>query len=203
MKNFLKRLDFKLYKITILPLIVLLLTYPAMKCLPIQFAYENSLLENMQLIIILAAFIFCIRAKEDKNFFNSIALVMIILFLREINCGRTVFFPIEGVENAFYSWKDIKYGYLAEPIYGIFIASSALYFIITKAYQVLFNYAVKAKISVWSWLPLFIGIILGTAGEKTGNFILEEMTEMAFYLSLLCLIFLQGFNKSYIEASKA
>lgn len=201
MKNFLKRLDFKFHAITFLPLFFLLLTYPAMKFLPVEYAYENSLLENIQLIVLLILFAVCAKARVDRNFFNSLAFVVIILFLREINCGRTVFFPIEGMENAFYSWKDIKYGYLAEPLYCCFIAFSALYFLMSKSYKVLFRYITKAKISVYNWIFLLTGVILGTIGEKTHNFTLEEMTETVFYLSLLAIIFLQARNEDYIEES--
>ena len=203
MNNFLNKLknrvDFKFYNVSILPLIMLILTYPAIKWLPIQYAYENSLLEYFQLIILLITFVFCLKAKNDKVFFNSMALVVMIIFLREINCGRTVFFPIEGMENAFYSWKEIKYGYLAHPIYGIFMGLSFLYFILSKAYKILFKYIKRAYISFYNWCFLFIGIVFGTVGEKMGNFILEEMMESIFYLSLFAIIYLQAYNMEYIE----
>lgn len=198
MKKFLSRFDFSVQPITILPLLVLVLTYPAMKWLNVEYCYENHLLENLQLVILGATMAICLKAKTDKKFFISLFLVCIILFLREVNCGRTIFFPIEGVENAFYSWKDIPYGYLANPIYGVFMAGCGLYFILTKSYQVLFNYMVNAKLSFWNWLFLFLGIILGTIGEEISNVQLEEMTETLFYLSFMALIYLQAHNKNYI-----
>lgn len=200
--NFLKRLDFKFEPVTIFPLLILLLTYPAMLFLPIEYTYENHLIENFQLVILLVTFIMCLKAKTDKKFFYSIALVCVILFLREINCGRTVFFPIPGEDNAFVPLKDIPYGYLVNPIYGAFIAFSGLYFILTKSYKVLFNYILNAKLSVYNWIFLFLGIILGTVGEKIGDFALEEMTETLFYLAFMALIYLQGFNKKYIETTE-
>ncbi|MCD8024885.1 MAG: hypothetical protein LUE64_05070 [Candidatus Gastranaerophilales bacterium] len=196
------RLDFKFHLITIFSVIFLLLIYPAMKYAPVSVFYENSYVENFQLIVLLVTFIFCVRAKTDKNFFNSLALVCIILFLREVNCGRTIFFPVNGVENAFWAWKDIPYGFLAEPIYGVFMGISALYFIFSKSYLVLWNYFLHAKLSVYNWIFLFIGIIFGTMGEKLGNFALEEMTETIFYLSFMALIYLQSRNEKYIETTK-
>ncbi len=197
------RVDFKFHPVTILPLLVLLLTLPACLWLPVEYSYENCFIENFQLVIILAAFIICIKAKNDKLFFNTLALVMIILFLREINCGRTVFFHIPGGGyNDFYSWKEIPYGYLAHPIYGAFIALSGLYFILTKSYKTLWNYFLSAKISVYNWIFVAIGIIFGLLGEKWSMPMLEEMTETLFYLSLLAIIYLQAQNKEYIEATK-
>lgn len=201
MKKFLKRFDFRFHPVSILPLLFVLLTYPAMKWLPVHFCYENALLENFQLIVLLGTFVACIKAKTDKKFFYSLALVCVILFLREINCGRTIFFAVPGVENQFYSWKEIKYGWLAHPLYGAFIAGSALYFIITKSFKVLFKYIMNAKFSVYNWVFLFFGIILGLVGEEISNPQMEEMAETTFYLALFALIYLQAFHPNYIEAA--
>ncbi len=199
-KELKSRLDFGFHPITILPLLILLLTLPACLWLPIEYSYENCLIENFQLVVILAAFIICIKAKNDKIFFNTLALVMVILFLREINCGRTVFFHIPGGGyNDFYSWKEIPYGYLAHPIYGAFMALSGLYFIFTKSYKVLWNYFLHAKLSIYNWFFIAIGIVFGLLGEEWGMPMLEEMTETLFYTSLLAIIFLQAFNEKYIE----
>ena len=206
-KNFLSelktRVDFSFHPVTIAPVIIILLTPIFIKWLPIQYAYENSLIENFQLVVILFAFIFCVKAKTDKPFFYSMALVMIILFLREINCGRTVFFLVPGGgPNAFYSWKDIPYGYLAHPLYGLFMALSGLYFIVSKSYKTLWNYFLHAKLAILPWVFMFLGIIFGVVGEEIGAFILEEMAETLFYVSLMALLFLQGFNKQYIKTTE-
>lgn len=202
MRNFISRLDFSFQPIVIFPLLTLILTPLAIKWLPIQYCYENCLIENLQLVILAITMTFCLKAKTDNKFFISIFLVCVILFLREINCFRTVFFPIEGMENAFYTWKEIPFGYLAHPLYGLFMAGCFLYFIRSKSYKVLFNYIKSAKISFWNWIFLFLGIILGTLGEKIGNIQLEEMTETLFYLSFMALIYLQGFNEKYIKATE-
>lgn len=199
MKNFLSRFDFKFYKISFLPLLFLILIYPAVKYLPPQYAYENSLLENIQLVFLAITFVLCLRAKEDKNFFRSMALLIVILALREISCGRTIFFAVEGVDNAFYQWKDIKYGYLAEPIFIAFISCCAIYFFVSKAYKVFWQYILKAKISTYNWIFLILGIIIGTVAEKIGIDTFEEMAEMVFYTSIMALVFLHGYNKTYID----
>lgn len=201
-KGLIERVDFKFWPIIAAPLLIILLTPPACRFLPIQYAYENSLIENFQLIVILITFIICLKAKTDKKFFYSLAFVMVILFLREINCGRTVFFPVPGVENAFYSWKEIPYGYLAHPIYGAFMVLSGLYFICTKSYMVLLKYFLHAKINVYVWVCVFLGIIFGLYGEEISNPMLEEMTETLFYVSLMVIIYLQGFNKEYIKTTE-
>ncbi len=202
MKKFLSRLDFKFNKETVLGLIILLLTLPAILWLPVKYTYENSLIENFQLIILCITFVLCLKSKTDKKLFNSLALLCTIFFIREINFGRTVFFPIEGVENAFYSWKEIPFGYLAEPIEGIYIFLCGLYFLLTKSYKILWIYFLNAKISVYNWLFLIFGVIGGIIGEKIGNFALEEMAETLIYVSFMALILLHGFNQEYIDTKK-
>ncbi len=197
-----ERIDFKFHPITLIPLLILLLTFPALKWLPERYAWENHLIENVQLVVLLITFILCLRSKIDKKFFKTLALVMIILFLREINCGRTVFFPIEGVENAFYPWSQIKYGYLAHPLYGAFMAASGLYFLITKSFMVLWNYFLHAKLTIYNWIFIILGIIFGVWGEKAGSPMLEEMTELLFYTSLMAIIYMQGFSENYIQTTE-
>ncbi len=198
-----ERIDFKFYPILLAPFIILLLTPIFIKWLPAHYAYENSLIENFQLVVILFTFIFCVKAKCDKPFFYSMALVMIILFLREINCGRTVFFLIPGAgTNAFYSWKQIPYGYLAHPLYGLFMACSGLYFILSKSYKIFWNYLLHAKVTIYAWVFAIIGIIFGVIGEEVGVEMYEEMAETLFYVSLMAIIFMQAQNKEYIETTE-
>lgn len=201
LKGLKSRLDFKFHPILILSLIVFLLILPACLWLPAHYVEENCLIENSQLVIILITFIICLKAKSDKAFFNAMALVMVILFLREINCGRTVFFPIPWLEYSFYTWKELPYGYLAHPIYGAFMALSAAYFIFSKGYMIFWKYVLKAKISVYAWVFVILGIIFGLYGETCGVTMLEEMTETLFYTSLMAIIGLQALNTEYIMAA--
>ncbi len=191
-------MDFKVYPVTVISIIVAVLIIPCVKFLPVKFGYENGILENIQLVFLFIACIMGFCAKTNKKFFKFTALVVIILILREINCGRTIFFPIPGVENAFYKWKDIKYGWLAHPLYGIYMASVGLYFIINKLYLNLFEYIKKVKFPVWNIILLLLGMAAGLYSEKTmNNMLLEEMTEMLFYSSLMGIIWLYGFNKNF------
>ena len=79
---------------------------------------------------------------------------------------------------------------------------SGLYFILSKSYNVLIKYFLHAKLSVYNWVFLFLGIIFGLLGEEISNPQLEEMTETLFYVSLFALIYLQAFNKKYIETTE-
>ena len=107
--------------------------------MPIEYGYENGLLENLQLIALFIAAIFAFRSKIDKKFFYFVILVISILLLREVNCGRTIFFPVPDTVNEFYRWSEIKYGYLAHPIYGLYMTLVGIYFLKNKLFVTLWR----------------------------------------------------------------
>jgi hypothetical protein len=118
--------------------------------------------------------------------------------LREINCGRTLFFPIPGEVNHFYSWKDIKYGWLAHPLYGLYIGCVGVYFIWNKLYINLWNLIKNIKFPIWNIILMLAGATIGMYAEKAlENMLLEEMTEMLFYASLMGIVWLYGFNTKF------
>jgi hypothetical protein len=137
------------------------------------------------------------KAKDNKKFFYFAAMVIVILLLREVNCGRTIFFPIPGEPNSFYKWSELKYGYLAHPIYGVYIAYTALYFFITKSYNVLVKFLTKFRLPVWNIMLMLVGMFVGLYAEKRlGNCLLEEMGELLFYVALVGIIYLFAFLKA-------
>ena len=199
--DFLKNhFDFKIQISTWVGIIVALLIIPATMFLPEKYGFENGLIENLQLLVLFIGGYFALRPKTDKIFFNFILMVIGILFLREINCGRTIFFPVPGVENEFYRWSEIKYGYLAHPIYGAYIAFVGIYFLKNKLFINLWQKIKDIKFPVWNFVLLLIGMIAGIyAEEVVHNFILEESTELLFYVALINFVYLYSQNKDFIK----
>ena len=198
--------DFKIYPITWVAILNALLIVPCILWLPQKFGYENGVLENIQLILLLIGFILCMKYKNNTpdtensmvKFFRFAALVLIILFLREINCGRTIFFPIPGEVNAFYGWKDIQYGWLAHPIYGLYMAYVAYYFFSNKIFATLWNIVKNVKFPILNIILMAVGMIWGTLAEEVfHNMVMEEITELLFYTSLMGIIYLYAFNENF------
>lgn len=199
--NFFKtHIDFKFNIPTLISFLVSLMIIPAFLFLPEHCGYENGLIENIQLMVLFLGVFFAIRPKTDKKFFTFVALVLSILFLREINCGRTIFFPISGAENAFYSWKEIKYGWLAHPLFGAYIAFVGFYFLKNKLFINLWEKLRDIKFPIWNFLFLILGMALGTYAEEcVHNFVLEEITELLFYVALVGFIYLYSRDKRFIK----
>ena len=135
----------------------------------------------------------------NQLFFIFAGLVLTILMLREVNCGRTLFFPIPGEVNAFYSWNQIKYGYLAHPLFGLYMASTAVYFLWNKLFVNLWNIIKKIKFPIWNVLLMILGMFLSWYTEHTmDNEILEEISELLFYVSLIGIIYLYSRNEKFM-----
>lgn len=198
-----KHCDFKVYPVTWLAILVAILVVPCIKYLPQTYGYENGLLENLQLFVLAIACYLGFTAKTNKTFFKFVGLIVIMLMLREVNCGRTIFFPVPGEVNTFYKWKDIKYGYLAHPLYGIYIASVVIYFLWNKLFVNLWQIIKNVKIPVWNILLLITGMSLGMYAEKClHNMVFEEITELLFYVSLVGIVWLYGFNEKFFVKSE-
>lgn len=194
-----KHLDFKIYGVTWLSILTAIAVIPCVMFLPEHFGYENGLLENIQMVVLFCGLYLAFTSKVDKKFFVFAGLVLTILMLREINCGRTLFFPVPGVENAFYSWKDIKYGYLAHPLYGLYIASVAVYFLWNKLFLNFWNIIKYTKLPFWNIFLMILGMGLGLYAEHgMENMVMEEITELLFYISLVGIICLYSRNKNFI-----
>ena len=131
--------NFGFQNITWIGVLTALAIIPAVMFLPERCGFENGIIENIQLVVLFLGLFFALRPKVDKKFFTFVALVLGILLIREVNCGRTIFFPIPGQENAFYRWSEIKYGWLAHVIYGIYITFVGLYFLVNKLFITLWQ----------------------------------------------------------------
>ena len=126
-------------------------------------------------------------------------MVLGILFIREVNCGRTIFFAIPGTENEFYRWSEIKYGWLAHVIYAIYMTFVGLYFLINKLFVNLWQKLWSIRLPFWNFILLLIGIIAGLYAEETHMLVFEESAELLFYVALISFVYLYSQHKDFIE----
>ena len=200
-RNFIsEHFDFRFYGVSVIAFIVAVGIIPVVMYVDpfSRIGYENGLLENIQMAILFAGCWLEMRGSIDKKLACFITMLLGIIILREVNYGRTLFFPIPGQENAFYSWKDIKYGYLAHPIFGLYIAWVVIYFFKNKLFLLLWRYIREVRIPVWSVLLTALGGILSLYTDKAvHNYVFEEMSEVLLYTGLLGLIWLYSYNENF------
>ena len=196
-------IDFKFYRVSIIALLVGLSIIPMLMYMPQKYGYENGLLENIQMGVLFIILYLCLTSKVNKKFFNFCALALSLIIIREVNCGRTLFFPIPGEYHKYYSWRDLPWPWLGKVVHGIYgawIAIVGLIFLKKKIYLNLWKIIKNIKFPFWNILFAFIAMFMGAVAEKLtdNNFIFEEGFELLFYVSLLGLVWLYSRNKNFI-----
>lgn len=198
-KNIFSRLVWKVYPTTAFSIFTLIAIIPCSLFLPEKFAWENFVIENFQLLILAITFIFALKAKVNKNLFRWFAIIIFILFLREINAGRT-FILKDGIPNSFYSWEELlpNMSYLSNLVYASIIIYALYYFFKHKLFRVYMQYVKYAYVAVWDKLLALIGLVLAVVGEvKYNNVVFEEMSETLFYVAFMSLIYLYSRNEKF------
>ena len=203
MFSFIKNhIDFRFYPVTWVILFVALSIIPMLMFMPQKFGFENGLLENIQMTVLFIMMYLCLSAKVNVNFFRFIALALTLLIIREVNCGRTLFFPIPGEYHKYYSWKQLPWPWLGKVVHGLYgawIAVVGLIFFKKKVYIDLWNTLKNIKIPFWSIAFAAFAMVMGAIAEEftNNNFIFEEGFELLFYVSILSLVWLYSRNKNF------
>ncbi len=198
-----KHIDFKFYIVTWIALLTGLSIIPMLMYMPQKYGYENGLLENIQMAVLFICVYLCLSAKVNKKLFKFAALVLTLLIIREVNCGRTLFFPIPNTYHQYYSWRDLPcpwLGKVAHGIYGAWMLIIAIIFFKNKIYLDVVNTVQNIKLPFWNLLFAFLGMFMGAIAEKAtnNNYIFEEGFELLFYVSLAGIIWLYSRNKNFI-----
>ena len=191
-----KHVNFGLQNVTWISILSLVLLIPAVIFLPERCGYENGLIENIQLFVLFIGMYFAIIPKSDKKFFTFVALVIGILLIREVNCGRTIFFSIPGEVNQFYRWSEIKYGWLAHPIFGAYIAFVGFNFLKNKLFLNLWEKIRDIKFPIWNFVVLIAGMVIGLYAEEVHHLVMEEYAELVFYIALIGFVYLYSQDKN-------
>lgn len=203
-KNFISNhFDFKVYGVTWIAIAIGLAIIPSLIYMPQEWGYENCLIENIQMVVLFLIFAICMTAKVNKGLFRFCALALWIIIIREVNCGRTLFFPIPGEYHKYYSWRDLEWkwlGKLVHIIYSMFIAFVSIVFLKNKFYLNIWTIAQKVKFPVWNFLIMFVSMFMGAIAERAtnDNVIFEEGFELLFYVTLLGILWLYSRNKNFI-----
>ncbi len=204
--NFIKsHVDFKFHFVTSIALMVFILIFPALKYMPQSYGFENGLIENIQMCVLFAILFMCIFAKQNKKFFKYVIFALLIIMLREVNLGRTLFFPVEGEVGRFYSWREINaqlgfpLGKCVHGTYGLYIAFVAILFIIKGIFKDVWELIKNTKLPFWNLMFMGISSFLGAIAEKAtnNNFIFEEGFELLFYTALAGIVYLYSRDERF------
>ena len=208
-----KHIDFRFYGVCWIALITALLIYPMVLYLPQKYGYENGLIENTQMVVLFVMVFLCLTSKVNKKFFNFCTLVLSILIIREVNCGRTLFFPIPessplySEQRAYYSWNELPYKWLGKvvhSVYSLWIAAVAFIFFKKKIHLDIWEMIKNIRLPFWNIAFATFATFMGAIAEKltNNNYVFEEGFELLFYISLAGIVWLYSRNKNFILEQK-
>ena len=196
--------DFKFYGVSWISMFVFVLVILAYTLgLPQEYGYENGVIENMQMVVLFVIMYLCFTSKCNKPFFNFIALALTLLIIREVNCGRTLFFPIPDQPHHYYSWRDLPWkwlGKIVHTVYSLYIAFVGLVFLKKKFYVDMWNLVKNIKLPVWQLCFMFVAMFMGAIAEKAtnNNFVFEEGFEFLFYVTIGGIVWLYSRNRNFM-----
>lgn len=154
--------------------------------LPENCCYENGPVEYLQLGIMAGIVFLCCRAQHQRELFAWCAAVMLLLMLREINCGRTLFFAYPDSSVRFYKWSEIPYGWVVQTCYGVLIAVTVLWFVVRKLFMRVLLVLRERPLPIWCVAILLLEIIIARVCETDGKLMVwEELAELSVVVTAL------------------
>lgn len=158
--------------------------------LPETVSGKNSPIEYTQLVLLIIGAVFCFTAKQRPALYRVMAFLLIFLFLREINYGRTLACFADPTDpNKFPKWKDIPYGWVAHMLVGVYLVSLAAVFIFRGHWKSCLELLTSYRIPLWKSIILLLAIIGARVTEScVHNDRVEELFELSFYITLLCFV---------------
>jgi len=197
---------YKTYYILIGLMIFLL---PQAFILPIEYSYENHLLENTEVCILGIGLITMfykmmkINIKKVKNFYLACGIFYMVMIARELSFGR-VFYPIgidKNGEQVFVNIHQLWYCSIVYPIITILVLLAIV--LMVKTYKYIQKERIICSIPKYS-IRLFIIMLILSQVVFEKNLIvfladygqlLEECTEILAYCSLVCFTYDISFKK--------
>ena len=179
--------------------------------LPEWVGDENGIIENLQLLWLLAGMYYCIQSHsrsfadwggKPKALWNAGVIYFFLLIMREISWGRT-FITMPDGSMIQYSQMGL-YGKMVHPLVGLLIVSALVLLYRARIWK--FLHLVKIPVKSFALLLLFI--FFSWVGERT-NFIgfhgqvAEELTEFGAYMMMYVLLRDAGRRASLKAAAPA
>lgn len=190
-------LDFSAHVSTWITLAVIPVSAFIIMYAPDSWGYENGILENTQMILLMLSLIFCVTSTPHRSLFIFIATLILFMMLREVNCGRVLLWSRSGdifhcgpVQD-YLKWKEIPGGsVIRTSVYAVATCLCLAAFLRKGNLKSMAEVVLRTKIPAWEALLLITGVATGMIAEKANIcFIAEEMGEILMYTALTAAIY--------------
>lgn len=184
--------------LAVIPLSVFLLMFA-----PDSWGYENGILENLQMLLLLSGLVWSLTATANKEIFRLAAAIIFFLMLREVNCGRVLFWSTSGEmfhcgpPQDYLKWKDIPNGSIFRTAVYTLATVLCLWTLCNRAvFRQIPNLLFRQRIPLWETILLITGVLTGIIAERVYPYImLEEVAEILTYTSFSAIIYLYSRSK--------
>lgn len=164
--------------------------------LPEWVGVENGIIENVQLLWLVAGFVYCYKIKNEKDIVgtsNHVSLCyagmiyFFLLFMREISWGRTLLHHPDGSN---YEYSDMGlFGQMVHPLVGLLIVAMLIFLWRGKIWSFLKNITFPYK----DFVLLLLFIFMSWVGEKSNftgfhGMVAEELAEFGAYMMMYILL---------------
>jgi len=191
----------------VIAVLICILLYPMAWIFPVQWGWENGLVENTQLALCFIGFIFAVYAifnTKDKNlrwFWSIIITIWFIMFWRELSWGACFYPPtsIDPQTGGTYPSALLWYKPVIHPLLWVLLAFIALVFFIKQQYCTVATLWREKQFPLVEFILALIGALISTAAEEHMHLslpfvsyfsegqvqMMEELGELAMYIALL------------------
>ena len=164
--------------------------------LPEWMGNENGLIENLQMLWLLAGIVYCYKMASVKMYdwggkqsslWYAGSIFFFLLAAREISWGRALFYHADG---RMYKYSDMGlYGQLVHPMVGVLIV--VMLFLLWRGKLINFFKAIKFPVMDFALLLTFI--FMGWVGEKANfvgfhGMVAEELAEFGAYMMMFIIV---------------
>ena len=162
-----------------------ILSVPLSFALPVELSFENGLIENAQIVVLIVGALWILKVRSPLKWFQRFfAAGLLLIVFRELSWGR-VFFPVsmEPLGPVFIDMAHFKYGTEVHVAMVAYVA--AMIFILIRfvpVKKILHSPQPSAAFAVM--IVAFIFSSFGDSGLLLGKLhgqILEELNELIFY----------------------
>jgi hypothetical protein len=180
--------------------IITLAIYPLVLVLPSQAAWENQIVENTQVAVLVAgcvaAVAFCVRSRGQWRWFWLVtAMIWLLLSGREISWGGS-FYPLTRmtVLGPFFSARELWYWPVIYPLVGVLGLAMLFIVIRYRTWETCKDIVQDRSAPIAETLCVVALSVISLAGEgRAGplstflphSIVFEELAELAAYVWLL------------------
>lgn len=207
MLNFLKRQMLVIYGFRIVIIFGYVMCYPLALVLPYWVSWENQIVENFQVVVLLLggffAFTFFLgfagQGRGYRWFWLMIIPIWFVLFARELSWGAVFLSPVgmDELTGPLFSSSLLWYKPMVYPVIGVLVFMGMAIFIFTKQYRTVVYVWRRGAFPVIEICLAIVGLVLSTAAEEhsgmslaflgMASYQLQHIEEFAELLVYLCL----------------